>query len=373
MPLTDQETTQALHALYAIFPEDLHIVRLFIRDLQKHGKNREAREIALSTARHMVSHGRASGAIGFLELCRQLGSGNDAEIEALFSLAQFSGEPAGITPEEGRSFVLIEQLSDQEALDFLRHGRLRRVNKGDKVVRQGEVEDIFHLILEGSMRVEMKTDDKQHIDLGEIKAGRFFGEVACVYHLPRSATVVATEPGLLLEFTSLTIRQLMGRSPLAGDALLRVIRERMIDAMLHKHPAMDQLLENDRRWVIETSELLEFRSNKTIVRQPEMGKHWYIMVHGQAETRILRASGEVVAAPLPVGAIFGNLHPSIAIPPGSEVVAMEHCLVCRAPEEIFRSFLSVYDGFDRWIRRQGDTRTKQWKELVAGRSTAAAK
>jgi len=320
-----------------------------------------------------VSHGRAGSAAGFLELCRQLGSGNDAEIEALSSLAHFSGDRAGVEPKESRSFVLIEQLSDQEALDFLRRGRLRRIGEGRKVVRQGEVENTFHLILEGAMRVEMDTEDEQHIDLGQLEAGRFFGEVACIYRLPRSATVIATEPSLVLEFSALTIHQLMERSPLAGDALLRVIQERMINAMSLRHPAMGELPDSDRQWLAEKSELLEFNDKGIIARQHEMGRQWYIMVHGQAEARTQRASGDMVAVPLRAGAIFGDLHPSIGLPPRTEIIASGRCLVCRVPEEIFRSFISVYDGFDRWIRQQGEKRIEQWKRLVASRSAPPAK
>ncbi len=368
MSLNDQEITQILHALHAVFPEDLHIARLLIRDLQQHGDVEEVRNTALGMARRMVSHGKAGHASGFLELCRQLGHGDDADIEALSSLAGFSEDMGSPESAEGGSFELIEQLSDQEAMDFLCRGRLCRINEGSEVVRQGEVESTFHLILEGSMRVEMDSGEHQRVTLGRLDAGRFFGEVACVYRLPRSATVIATEPSLVLEFSALTINQLIQRSPLAGDALLRVIQARMVSAMSHSHPAMGEIPNDDRQWLVEKSELLEFDDKAVIVRQHEMGRQWYILVHGKANASIRRASGEKISVPLGSGAIFGDLSLNIGLPPHSEVTASGRCLVCHLPEEIFHSFINTYEGFDRWIRQQGREHIEQWKQVTGANS-----
>ena len=374
MALTEQDFRQVLTHLHSVFPEDLHIARLLIHELQRAGSLEEARNKALDTARRMVSLGKASSAAGFLEICRQLEHEDVDEIEALSSLARFTGDGGvGLEPDEDKTFLLLEQLSDQEVTDFLRQGRLSSVEKGVEVVHQGDVENTFHLILEGSTCVSMETATGHNIQLGSLEAGRFFGEVACVYNLPRSASVTTTEPCLILEFTSLAISQLMQRSPLAGESLMRIIQARMISAMSHSHPALEALPENDRQWLAEESLLLEFKDKDVIVRQSEMGNNWYILVHGDANTRMLRVNGEVTTVPLKSGAIFGGLIPDIGLPPRTEVTAIGRCLVCHAPKEVFQSFISVYDAFERWVKSQGEQRLNLWKHAVSEKSTKPAK
>ena len=104
-----------------------------------------------------------------------------------------------------------------------------------------------------------------------------------------------------------------------------------------------------------------------------MENEWYILVHGEADTRTPRANGEAVIVPLESGAIFGGIDSNIGLPPHSEVTATSRCLVCCVPKEIFCSFINVYDGFERWINHQGKERLEQWKQVLSEKSSGAAK
>lgn len=368
MALTDEELLRVYCDLHKIFPEDVHIARPLIRMFQKQGKNEHAAELALGMARRMLAMGWGQDALGFLELCRNLNYPKPEEISALSTLASITVDGSvRMEPGDIKVFSLIEQLSDQEALEFFRLAHMRHVAEGDDVVVQGEVEKSFFLILEGEMRVHMHTEQHGRVELGLLEPGQFFGEFACVYGLPRSATVTATKPSLLLEFSDLAISQLMQRSPMAGEGLMRTIQTRMMQSLSRSHPAMEGVPETDRRWLAEESRILEYRKGEEIDRPDDA---CCVVAHGTVRASVAR-NGNMLVTSLAAGDMFGRVSPYIRLPSGTRLVAETHCLIARVPAKIFHAFMNAYGGFEAWVKRYSIERIRQWKQAAgeAGVST----
>jgi CRP-like cAMP-binding protein len=347
MPLNHDHLLLCYKILHKVFPEDLHIARPLIQMLLHRDQVDQARNLALSIARRMLAAGNAGNAIGFLTICLQLDHPDKDEINALVKMAHLaSSSPAQVSIEPFQSFALIEQLSDQEGLNFLRQGRLKHAEQGDDIVKQGETSQTFYLILEGEVEVHIAAEKGCRKTLNILRPGHFFGEFACVYKLPRSATVTAREKLLLLEFSNHSIANLMKQFPLAGDYLMRTVQSRMVHAMTYSHPAFSDLPEADRLWLAEESAVNEFTDSKLIAQASQEHRECCIILSGKAEMKLPDGEGLV----LTTGAMFGNIRPYIQLPSKAEIKASEHVLVCRMPENIFLSFMNVYASFEQHIK-----------------------
>jgi uncharacterized protein YhbP (UPF0306 family) len=78
-------------------------------------------------------------------------------------------------------------------------GRLQsvQVEPGEVVIRQGDPADKFFIIVEGKVEV-LREDDGETRKLAELESGEFFGEIALMRDLARTATVRAVKPTSLL-------------------------------------------------------------------------------------------------------------------------------------------------------------------------------
>ena len=73
----------------------------------------------------------------------------------------------------------------------------RKTKKGDVIINQGEIGDKFYLIGRGAFSVHVKKGMGGSQLVADLSDGDFFGEMALVTELPRTATVVAEDMGEL--------------------------------------------------------------------------------------------------------------------------------------------------------------------------------
>jgi len=80
----------------------------------------------------------------------------------------------------------------------MRHVEPRPIATGDVVIRQGDPADRFYIIDSGRVRVTQTTPEAGERMLREMGPDEVFGEIGLMRSSPRTATVTAIEPGLLL-------------------------------------------------------------------------------------------------------------------------------------------------------------------------------
>jgi hypothetical protein len=97
-------------------------------------------------------------------------------------------ERAGILAEASRT-ILERLASGATEIDVV---------AGQAVVTEGEQADAFYVIVSGAMTVRSHGGTQVEQILPGLVAGDYFGEIGLIEHIPRTATVAASEPSRVL-------------------------------------------------------------------------------------------------------------------------------------------------------------------------------
>jgi CRP-like cAMP-binding protein/MFS family permease len=172
---------------------------------------------------------------------------------------------------------------------------------GEVVIRQGEPGDRFYAIAEGRFKVEI--DGTQRAELGP---GDFFGEIALLRDVPRTATVTALdEPGVLLSLTR--------------DDFVPTVRMELLKSLALFRPLPQQTLE----FLANRLECQQFSAGDFVIREGEDGDRFYVVGEGRFA---VQSNGDE-RAELGTGDFFGEIALLRDVKRTASVVAREDGVV----------------------------------------------
>ena len=99
----------------------------------------------------------------------------------------------------------------------------RSVSANQVIVRRGDPGDSMFFIMEGEVEVDLTPNP------AVLKSGNFFGEIALVRDVNRTATVIARSNCRLLVLETSDFRQLIQQYPELNEQIQRVASERLPD------------------------------------------------------------------------------------------------------------------------------------------------
>ena len=155
------------------------------------------------------------------------------------------------------SVSLFRPVPSEALARLAEQGRRRHFSPGSQLMRQGDVSQSMHIILEGRVRVErMPPHVPQPIVLAELGPNEVVGEIGLLDEGPRTATVTALRDTQTLELEAAALAQMILEYPEVGIALLQVLSQRL--------RSTDELIEQMRR---SSSR----RSMRTALSGPDVG------------------------------------------------------------------------------------------------------
>eukprot|EP00741_Cyanophora_paradoxa_P012564 tig00020614_g12140.t1 len=106
---------------------------------------------------------------------------------------------------------LLANLSKAERLQVVDALEEREVEAGAVVIAQGDPGDEFYIVEKGELVALQSPDPSSRpVEVGRLKAGDYFGEMALLHDRPRAATVQATTKCRILAMQRDTFTRLMG-------------------------------------------------------------------------------------------------------------------------------------------------------------------
>jgi CRP-like cAMP-binding protein len=103
----------------------------------------------------------------------------------------------------------------------------RKAEKKEQIIKQGEIGDKFYLIASGEFSVHVKKggmgSPQKVASLGQAD---FFGEMALVTELPRTATVICEEAGELFVLYKKDFKKILLQNPRISAIINEVLSKR---------------------------------------------------------------------------------------------------------------------------------------------------
>ena len=108
--------------------------------------------------------------------------------------------------------------------------------EGEVVIRYGDISDVAYFILSGRAIAGL-SDEKQERVLEVLNAGDFFGEIAALTGVARTANVIVDQPTELLRVPAATLRE-MSSVPELNRVFMTKMTERMVRVDMIEMPKM---------------------------------------------------------------------------------------------------------------------------------------
>jgi CRP-like cAMP-binding protein len=131
--------------------------------------------------------------------------------------------------------------TDLELAAFEQRCNWRRFDTDEILVDFEDVSSDVYFIVAGEVRVLVRSQAGKEVILGEMRAGQFFGELAAIDGIKRSANVTALTRGEVCIMPAPVFREIIFASPIVNERLLRLLatRVRELNARLMEHTVLD--------------------------------------------------------------------------------------------------------------------------------------
>jgi len=252
--------------------------------------------------------------------------------QALLTTPLFPGLPPGV----------LEALIGRMALLHL--------DPGEILFREGETGHALFVISEGEVAVESVAVG----ELARLGPSAFFGEIALVTDLPRSATIRAVTRVELLAIDREVMRDALAAHPEILTVMLRFVRDRLIDRITRTSELFQPFTEQERQELSKRFELVEVVPDEMLITEGERADGLYLVVAGKVEVQ--RTGGDVLAT-LGSGDVFGEL--SLLANTGStaSVRSVGRVLALRLPTSTFQEVIMTHPQVLAYLGELAERRT----------------
>ncbi|MBE7200100.1 Crp/Fnr family transcriptional regulator [Methylobacterium sp. A49B] len=117
----------------------------------------------------------------------------------------------------------------------------RRFDENEVLVDFDDISTDVYFIASGEVRILNRTQSGKEVILGEMRGGAFFGELAAIDGIGRSANVTALTRGEVCVVPAAVFRQMVFASEVIADRLFRLLAKRVreLNTRLMEHALLD--------------------------------------------------------------------------------------------------------------------------------------
>ena len=249
------------------------------------------------------------------------------------------------------STPLFAQLPPETLERLIARMPLFELAPNEVVFSEGDPGTSLFVIGEGEVTVQ-----SGETELASLSAGAFFGEIALVTDLPRSATVRARGRVELLGIDRDVLREAVAERPEIVNVLLGFVRDRLVDRITRTSELFQPFTDDERRRLATMFEVVEVVAGTKMIVFGERADGLYIVLAGRVE--VTRDGEPGVVATLASGDVFGEMSLLANRGSGANVPAATRVLALRLPARTFQEVIMTYPQVLAYLGELSSRRSK---------------
>lgn len=132
-----------------------------------------------------------------------------------------------------KGIYLFRELTPKETDLVLSISKEKKYKKNDYVFKEGDRGDAFYVVVSGAVRISTMVPGVGEEALTILRSGEYFGEMALIDDVPRSASAIANEDSILISIEKNDFQNLLAKNTDLAYKLLWIFT-RTLSARLRK-------------------------------------------------------------------------------------------------------------------------------------------
>jgi cAMP-dependent protein kinase regulator len=275
----------------------------------------------------------------------------------LFDDERKAEPPPQVTPQP-----LFSSMDERGLRAMIEIFDVRIVPRGYTLVEEASIGDEAYIVARGELDVQ-KNAHRQGvtpIPLARLGNGAVFGEMALLSRAPRSATVTAAVPSVVLVAHRADLDRVVERAPQVGREFAEYCRRRMLENLVRTNFIFRAASPAERPGLVERFQIRSFEAGERIVTQGGTPDGLHIIALGEVSI-VHRDDGErTIMTKLGPGDVVGEVALILRRPPITDVVAHHPTVTLFLPREKFMSLAKAHpkvfvDLYEIAIKRDEET------------------
>jgi len=145
--------------------------------------------------------------------------------------------------EKIKNILTFRFLTENELEKLMKISVIQNYGEGEKIISQGDVNQSFYAIIEGSVKVTVSENPQKEAYICTIGNGEIFGEAGIFMEVKRTANVICLTDSIVLMVTRNAMINFIKDHPRSGNKILMLI----IYSLLKKLKEVNQELAYERK------------------------------------------------------------------------------------------------------------------------------
>ena len=259
--------------------------------------------------------------------------------------AAFGELSLGEEQEFKEEINLLPQISSDDLEQLSKVFPTSQIKAGDDIVRQGDVGDVFYIVIEGQVGVVQREKGHQENEVVQLGPGNFFGEMSILGGGTRMATVRALTNCHLLAIPREQFAMIERQFPQLQQLIVDGYHKRMIDVVLSSLMFFQRFPDNRRSEIISRLEIMPVIKGDCLIKEGRQNQTLYIILSGEMQVQMQSGERYVKLATLGKGNFFGEISMITGRPAIATVLACTDGLLASMDRKLLDEIATQFPHF----------------------------